>query len=721
MTKKATLTTPVEQWLHTITEQYPKLSPEKLTAACLTAMEMTDDDHQILQGIEIADNLLPLARREESVLAALLYPSFHTHRQIESLIVERHGEAIWHLLVATQRMSLMDEWTTMKESAFAMQHGHTDNLRKMLLAMVDDIRIVLIKLSERIAFLKSIKNKKPDEQKAAAHQVMDLYAPLANRLGIGQLKWQLEDLAFRYLEPKEYDAIRKSLNMRRTERVAYVEKMQRHLEVMLTEDGIQHPEISGRAKHIYSIYKKTQRKNVPISKIYDTTALRILVHSVSDCYRVLSLIHNEWEPIQAEFDDYIANPKSNGYQSIHTAVIDPNEHNVEVQIRTFKMHDEAELGIAAHWQYKEGGTAENLMAQKISWLREVLAWQQEVSEEHKDLSLNELFSDRIYVFTPNGDVLDLPNEATALDFAYHIHTEVGHRCRGAKINGKIAPLTEALKTGDHIEILTGKEAQPSRDWLREDSGYLKTASARSKVRHYFKKQFYQSHLASGQLMWEKILQQNDFPKNALNKLYRNYNFKSVHDLLAAMGAGDISSQAVQHKLRILYDITQPKKMDDALIAVEPRSKAKTSFIIAGVDEVMTQLARCCKPIPGDEIIGYITQGRGITIHKIACHNIENAKAKKPERLIDAKWPKNAKANYPVNLQVEAQDRAGLIRDISSIIANEKAYLLSVNSRINRNNNLVIIDLVLETQSTDQLTTITHKIQQVPGLTQVRRL
>lgn len=719
MKKVVTLTPPVNEWLNTLAA-YPTLDRETIKKACLTALEISENDSDLLQGIRIANYLLPLTGEEETLIVALLYPCFSHHLHLEIPIIDRHGEAIWHLLIATQRMSLMDESFSAEDSSFATQHGHADNLRKMLLAMVDDIRIVLIKLAERIALLKQIKNEKPEIQLSIARQVMDLYAPLANRLGIGQLKWLLEDLAFRYLAPKDYDTIRKGLNMRRDERVAYIEKMRTLLTALLAEGGIHNPDVSGRAKHIYSIYKKIQRKKVPLSEIYDTSALRLLVHSVSDCYRALSLVHHQWEPIQAEFDDYIAHPKPNGYQSIHTAIIGPEGHNVEIQIRTVKMHEEAELGVAAHWQYKEGGTSETRLAQKINWLREVLAWQKEVSDENKNLSLSDVFSDRIYVFTPNGDVLDLPSDATSLDFAYHIHTEVGHRCRGAKINGKIVPLTHSLTTGDRIEILTGKNAQPSRDWLRMDLGYLKTATARAKVRHFFKKQFYQTHLQSGQLIWEKIQHQNHFPKNALDKIYPEFNFKTAKDLLAAIGSGDINAQAVQHKLRILFNLTQTKTLPSEPVQMAESKKPKTSFVVAGVDDVLTQLARCCKPIPGDPIIGYITQGRGITIHKKTCHNIENAKTKKTERLVDAQWPEKTTAHYPVSLQIEAPDRAGLIRDISSIIANEKASLLSANSRINHQTNIALIDFVIEIQNKEQLARITQKIQQVPGLTQVRR-
>lgn len=705
------------EWLDNLKKNYPRLPHEKIAAACSSANEI--DPELLAYGLTIADELLPIAPREESIIVAILYPAFHHHKNLEKHIIEKHGQLIWHLLVALQRMSLMDEKSKGNETDFANSHHHIDNLRKMLLAIIDDTRIVLIKLAERLAMLKNIKNESDTVKKAAAEQISTLYAPLANRLGIGQLKWQLEDFAFRYANPEKYKQISKDLNMRRVEREQFIKTMQTKLNKLLIENEIVDAKISGRPKHIYSIYKKTQRKNVGVSEIYDTSALRILVNSVSDCYRALSAVHHEWQPIQSEFDDYIAKPKPNGYQSIHTAIIGPENNNVEIQIRTQKMHDDAELGVAAHWHYKEGGDAHQEIGSKINWLREVLAWQQELDAE-KNMILTNLFTDHIYVFTPNGDVLDLPKDATALDFAYHVHTEIGHRCRGAKVNGKIIPLTQSLQTGDHIEILTSKEAQPSRDWLRAESHYLTTAGAKAKVRNWFKKQFYQAHLNSGQAMWEKMQKEHHFPKNALDAVLPELNFKSTKDLLAAMGAGNLGSQAVLQKLRHHFAV---EKTDNVPILTTSsyKNKPSNSFIVAGVDEVLTQLARCCNPIPGDEIIGYITQGRGISIHKQQCHNIEIARARKIERLIEAHWPTSSNNRYPVHLQIEAQDRAGLIRDISSVIANENASILSANSRINRADNIAILAIVFDTQSKEQLQLIIKKIEQLPGLLRIRRL
>ena len=383
------------------------------------------------------------------------------------------------------------------------------------------------------------------------------------------------------------------------------------------------------------------------------------------------------------------------------------------------MHEDAELGVAAHWHYKEGGDAQEEIGNKINWLREVLAWQQELDDE-KSAAFANVFSDHIYVFTPNGDLLDLPKNATALDFAYHVHTEIGHRCRGAKVNGKIIPLTQSLQTGDHIEILTSKEAQPSRDWLRTESHYLTTTSAKSKVRNWFKKQFYQAHLNSGQLLWEKMQKEHHFPKNALDSIITELNFKSPKDLLAAIGAGNLGSQTILQKLRQHFETEKTQTTSIPITGIQKR-KSSNSFIVAGVDDVLTQLARCCNPIPGDSIIGYITQGRGISIHKQECHNIETARERKAERLIEAQWPTHSDNRYPVHLQIEAQDRAGLIRDISSIIANENASILSANSRLNRADNMALLAIVFETQSKEQLQMIIKKIEQLPGLMQIKRL
>lgn len=633
----------LSKWLEKLTQNHPQFDLKKIEAACHSVEAI--DATLLPLGLAIADELFSISTREESIITAILYPAFHQHKNVEKYIVEKHGQTIWHLLVALQRMSLMDEWSKTSKSEFANSHHHLDNLRKMLLAMIDDTRIVLIKLAERLALLKNIKNASDALKKAAAEQVSTLYAPLANRLGISHLKWQLEDFAFRYSHPEKYKQISKDLNMRRAEREKFIETMQNALKKLLEENEVFQAQIFGRPKHIYSIYKKTQRKNVPISEMYDTNALRILVPSVSDCYRTLSAVHHQWQPIHSEFDDYIAKPKPNGYQSIHTAIIGPDHHNVEIQIRTLKMHEDAELGVAAHWHYKEGGDAQEQIGAKINWLREVLAWQQELDSE-KSEAFSQLFTDRIYVFTPNGDVLDLPRDATAVDFAYHVHTEIGHRCRGAKVNGKMIPLTQRLQTGDHIIILTSKEAQPSRDWLRNDHPYLTTPSARAKVRNWFRKQFYQTHLAAGQMLWDKMQKEQLRPKTALDAVIRELNFKSSKDLLVALGAGNLSSQTVLQKLKSHFDLKK-KPTPIPIPAPATKTKRSNSLIVAGVHDVLTHLARCCNPLPGDKIIGYITQGRGITIHKWLCHNVDIARERKSERLIEAQWPTHSDNRYSV--------------------------------------------------------------------------
>lgn len=710
-------------WLETLASRAPDLPKAALEQSCqfvesFEPIKIPYASSAMNQGLIMADALLELNCDTNTLAAAIAYPTVYYHHPKPEALREALGNTVYKLLTGALRLEAIHDLHKKSHN-----HDYIDNVRKMLLAMVDDIRVVLIKLAERVSMLKYLRHCTPEEQHHVACDTMDLYAPLANRLGIGQIKWQLEDLAFRYLEPERYAEISKSLKMRRDEREAFIASMIEHLNTLFHAAHIDNISITGRAKHIYSIHRKSVRKNVPIEEIYDTSALRVLVPTVYDCYTALSIVHAQWEHIPKEFDDYIAKPKPNGYQSIHTAVIGSNNINVEIQIRTFQMHEDAELGVAAHWKYKEGGPTGTSYEDKIAWLREVMDWQKEItSDDVSDDSLyHKIFQDRIYVFTPRGDVFDLPAGATALDFAYHVHTDVGHRCKGAKINGAMTPLTHTLRTGDQVEILTAKNHTPSRDWLNPASGYLKTNTARNKVRHWFRKTFYRDHLAAGHDIWDKATRKLQLKKSDYPKLIQRFNFKNLDDLIAAIGAGDLSIASVLHQIRLLTEPQETPESAPTLQAKQSREHPEaTDISIQGVGDVLTTLARCCKPIPGDPIIGFITKGRGISIHQQNCNNLAHAKENKPERIIPVHWGEKATHTYPVDLVLDAFDRPGLVRDISALLANENIALLGLSTHIQQSEEVGRVNMTIATSSLDPLNKLLSQLRQIEGVVRAQR-
>lgn len=705
--------THTQEWL-----QKNKLSGnELLINACFCAKtlaneyETSEREPLIAKGLAIASQLLLLNSDSQTLAAALIYPVFQQSSVNSETLSKLIDASVLKLLLSTKRMEMIDRLSK-QDSQFTLQRNLIDNLRKMLLAMVDDIRIVLIKLAERLTTLKNLRGQAPAQQKKMAQQVMDIYAPLANRLGIGQFKWQMEDWAFRYLDPENYSAISKSLNMRRADREAYIQRIIQLLSHLLDKENIKDLNIAGRPKHIYSIYRKIQRKHIDVNQVYDSSAVRVLVPSISDCYTILSIVHTTWEHIPEEFDDYIAKPKPNGYRSIHTAIIGPDNHPIEIQIRTYDMHKESELGIAAHWKYKEGKKVAASYEEKILWLRDVMGWQQ-------DALYQKIFEDRVYVFTPKGDVLDLKTGATPLDMAYHIHTEIGHRCRGAKVNEVMVPLTHSLQTGDRVEILTVKTGHPSRDWINPHLGYLKTEQARAKVRHWFHQESYQRNHQDGENLWEKTYPKVGFPKNSLSKIYAHFNFKSVDDLLAAMGSGDIGIQSVLNRLRNLDPNTTPE-LTVAKVIHPVRAHHLPSTGVENIDNLLTQLARCCQPIPGDPILGYITKGRGITIHHQNCINIKQASKFRSHRIMAVNWGKNLPQKYPVDLIIEADDRSGLLRDISNVIAEEKITILSLTCRVDKRHDRAYVNLSIQIPNLGFLDKMTSLLQQIPEIISVKR-
>lgn len=645
-----------------------------ITNACVFASSHENKNTPFLhstlsQGLAMADVLIALQCDSVAIAAAILYPTIFYQKELTEKLHKTVDPAICKLILGAMQIETI-HYTRADKNKVTGQQNQIENLRKMLLAMVDDIRTILLKLAERLIMLQHLQHCDPKTQQQIAHDTMDYYAPLANRLGIGHIKWQLEDWGFRYLHPADYQHINHALHMRHEDRVRIVHKMIAELKTILDKNGIKNAKISGRIKHIYSIYRKTQRKKLPVERIYDVSAIRILLPTVRDCYSALGIVHHEWTPIATEFDDYIAKPKQNGYQSIHTAIL-RKDSPIEIQIRTVDMHNQAELGIAAHWKYKENKATNETDEQKINLLRELLDWQNTISTIDTQKKLyHAAFHDRVYVFSPNGDVFDLKAGATPLDFAYLIHTNIGHRCRGAKVNGALVPLTHTLQTGDRISILTSKENHPSRDWLRTEFGFLKTMHAIRKVRQWFYKQDYEN----------------------------------------------ISSEDTT--------ATEEKKQSDTVVIPEKPLKkmasSSTDFSVQGATHLLTQLAQCCHPIPGDSIIGYITKGRGITVHQKNCHNVQLTLENKSERLIDISWENQATKNYRVSLEIQGEDRAGFLRDITAVIAQLNLSISSATTRVDTSCNFAVVELTIDVKNLECLEDIQKKIRQVHGVTRVKR-
>lgn len=602
--------------------------------------------------------------------------------------------------------------------------AQAENLRKMLLSMVEDIRVVLIKLAERLQALRHLMSGDESLRRENAREVRDLFAPLANRLGVWQIKWELEDLALRALDPATYKEIARLLDERRLDRQQYITEVITLLKRELADAGIE-GEISGRPKHIYSIYKKLQRKQAIIEEIYDIRAVRILVADVKDCYAVLGLVHHLWTPIAKEFDDYIARPKANDYRSLHTAVIGPEGKALEVQIRTLEMHQHSEYGVAAHWRYKEGGRHDPSFDEKIAWLRQVLEWKSEVANAGEWLQQfkSSLFTDTVYVFTPQGRVVDLPRGATPIDFAYHVHTNLGHRCRGAKVDGHMVPLNFVLQSGQRVEVLTVKQGGPSRDWLNPALGFVQSNRARSKVRQWFKAQQLLETVAHGRTMVEKELQREGLTALKLEDCAQTAGYGKAEEFFAAVARGEINSRDLQLAIRAAAGQAPPNEAlaDLAPEAITHESRAGKSgsgILIVGVDKLLTGLGRCCKPVPPDPIVGFVTRGKGITIHRQSCSNVARMQAQHPERLITADWGQAREEVFAVDLEILATDRQSLLRDVSEVFSREKINVTAVNTL--SKHNLARMFFTVEVRGVEHLKRMLKLVQEVAGILEVRR-
>lgn len=684
---------------------------------------------------EIVSILIPLNMDLESYQVSILYPALEVGKLNIADIEEKFGSGVSKLLYSVKDMEAIRFLQNLNSDATT--DAQVDRVRRMLLSMVDDVRAVVIKLAERIAVIRDAKNQDEETRVLIAKEIANIYAPLANRLGIGQLKWELEDLAFRYLHPNTYKKIAKQLDEKRVDREKYIEDFVNELKESLARENI-NAEVYGRPKHIYSIWRKMQKKHLEFTELYDVRAVRVIVDKIQDCYAALGVIHTTWHHIPKEFDDYVANPKPNGYQSIHTVVYGDKGRAVEIQIRTSNMHQTAELGVAAHWKYKEGSGQVSGAEQRINWLRKLLAWRDDMVESGALLEefKTHVFEDRVYVFTPKGEVVDLPTGSTPLDFAYHVHTMVGHRCIGAKVDGRIVPYTYALKTGEQVEIITQKEPNPSRDWISSENGFLKTARARSKVQNWFRKVDYDKNLLAGSEMIEKEVSRHnlglskDQVASLIKEKLSRFNVNSVEDLYAGLGAGDIrTNQVLSYLEERVFKKSKEQKDEDISSIVNARTvaqlslqkKVKSSIVVDGVGNLMTHISKCCQPIPGDDIEGFITQGRGISIHRCDCEQLKELARKHPERLVSAEWGQQTDGGYTITIRVISQDYSGLLRDVTTIIANEKINVLGVRSHVDRIQDLSIIDIDLMIVNIPAMNRMLYKLNSMDRVKSAKRV
>lgn len=706
-------------WIERISENRDSLDREKLSKACKLAFDygahqLTAYEESCLrQGLVCAEILSSLHPDIDTLLASILYFVFEYANLSPEIINQEFGSSVLALIQGVAQISETQSKTTREHSLSTEQQR--DNLRRMLLAVVEDVRVVLIKLAERISALRASYRLDNKIKLQLALETRDIYAPLANRLGIGQIKWELEDFAFRYIEPHAYKQIAQLLDERRVDREQYINVVIQDLQVALQKEGIE-CEVLGRAKHIYSIWRKMMHKDVDFKEIYDVRALRVLVKKVSDCYGALGIVHSMWQPIPQEFDDYIATPKENGYRSLHTAVIGPNGKSLEVQIRTVDMHHESELGVAAHWRYKEGSKSDPQLQKKLIFLRQIL---ENVDNLPVDDSLkSELFEDRVYVFTPKGKVIDLPKGSTPLDFAYQVHTDIGHRCRGAKIHGQMVPLNRPLKSGDQVEIITIKEGGPSRDWLNHHLGYLFSSRAKSKVLAWFKKLDRDKNVHAGQELINKEFKRLAVEDVPLVRIAQQLHFKTLEDMYNALGIGELKASQVINAISPQINLA-PELMP--IVARESRAVHQRSEItIQGIGDLKYQYAHCCKPLPGDPIIGYITVGKGITIHRQDCLNVLHTSEESDNRLIQVSWGDTGRSVYPVDIQISAYDRQGLLRDITSILTAEKVNIIRVNTFTDKLDNASKFHLTIEIPDLNSLGKVLNKIAQLPNVMDVSR-
>jgi RelA/SpoT family (p)ppGpp synthetase len=673
----------------------------------------------VVHCVEVARMLAELGLDYHTVAAGLLHDIVEDTEWTVEDVRRRFDSEVARLVDGVTKLAYIDTMSKMGSRDIEAQEA--ESLRKMFLAMVDDVRVVLIKLADRLHNMRTLGSLPPERRERIARETLEIFAPLANRLGIWQIKWELEDLGLRHYDPAVYHHIADLIDEKRAEREVYIQKVISELQASLRLEGIA-AEVIGRSKHIYSIYRKMRRKDVEFDQIYDVRGIRIIVDSVQDCYATLGIVHALWRPIPGQFDDFIATPKDNMYQSLHTAVVGPEGRTVEAQIRTKEMHRRAELGIAAHWRYKEGAKRDVAFENKVAWLRSLMDWRSDVEDarEFMDTLKSDVLEDRVYVFTPKGQVRDLPTDSTPIDFAYYIHTEVGHRCRGARVNGRLVPLDYKLKNGDQVEIIAAKRGGPSRDWLNPHLGYTKSARSRQKIRRWFRHQDREENIVFGREQLRRELKRLNLADDVTyQEIAELFEFADLDDFFAAIGFGDLNSQRVAARvLQVLRHEEVFAEEEAETVAVTPEG-----IRVKGVGDLYTHLAQCCEPSPQDPdpIVGYVTRGRGVTIHKWDCPNILVRTNKgEMERLIEVDWGTTEKRIYPVVIKVRAWDRDGLLRDIATVVAEEGVNMRKVNSVSVQKTNLATLTATLEITTFSQLISILAKIERLPNVIEVTR-
>ena len=674
-----------------------------------TGQRRLSGEEYVNHPLEVAAILADLELDAETISAALLHDTVEDTALTADEVEREFGPEVARLVDGVTKLGRI--------ALRSDQQQQAENIRKMMVAMAEDLRVVLIKLADRLHNMRTLDPLPEVKRRKISRETLDIYAPLAHRLGIGQIKWELEDLAFRNLEPDAYEDVVKRIARKRHDRETLVSDLREILARELEKVGIQ-AEITGRPKHIYSVWQKMTRENKDFSEIYDLSAMRVHVDSVRDCYGVLGVVHSLWKPVPGRFKDYIAMPKSNGYQSLHTTVITHTGEPIEIQIRTHEMHRVAEFGVAAHWTYKEGGKDASF-DQKLSWLRSLLEWQNEVgdAESFLDTVKVDLFQDEVYVFTPKGDVLNLPADSTPVDFAYRIHTEVGHRCIGAKVNGRMVPLDYALQNGEIVEVLTSKSPHgPSRDWLN----FVKSASAKERIRKWFKSQSREENVAKGRDLLDKELHRMhrvnlaDLSDEKLDEIAALHKYGAVDDFLAAIGYGDLSTHSVV--MRMAPSLDTPGG-DLRPIPLIPNVQPTPRVLVHGEKGVLTKIAPCCQPVPGDAIVGYTTRGKGVTVHRVDCINAVNAQDQ--ARVVPVDWDSEATHIYPVAIKIEAWDRQGLLRDIATVVAENRVNMSSLEVHV-YDDKTAVVSTTVEIDSLAQLSRLMEKLEGVKDVHTVAR-
>ncbi len=661
----------------------------------------------IAHPLAIAELLVDLKLEPETIAASLLHDTLEDNKAIDIARLQREFGA--------DVAAMVNAVTKLSEINWNFEQTEAESLRKMFLAMSQDSRVILIKLADRLHNMRTLEFNSPESQLRNARETMEIYAPLANRLGIYKFRSELEDLAFKYLEPEHYEEVASRLAEREAERTEYLQRVISILRERLQESDI-HAHISGREKHLYSIYKKMVQKDRDFDQIYDLRAVRVIVNTEPECYSVVGIVHTLWRPIPQEFDDYIANPKENGYQSLHTAVIGPQGKPFEVQIRTHEMHRFAEYGIAAHWRYKEGSSKRDIILEnRIAWLRQMLEQRQDSIDAHEFVSSlkSDLLPERVLVFTPKGDIIDLPAGSTPIDFAFAVHTVVGERCRGAKANGRQVPLDYELRNGDRVEIITANAGGPSLDWLNENLGYVVTHRAKQKIRQYFRKQNRGDAVINGRDLLEKAMKKLGVEDASFETLASFGNYPTPDDMFAAIGYGDVSAQGIVTRLL-------DTQKEQEIRFTKPPEPETGGMMVKGVGGLLTSLARCCNPIPGDPLIGYVTRGHGVTVHRQDCHNL--AHHHDDARLIEVDWGNGAEERtVSVSIRIVAIDRPGLMRDVADVVASEGVNMSSASAQTNQKEHTAIVAATLQIANMEQLSKIITKIERLPNVLEAFRV